>query len=179
MSSQPRSRWMSLPLLIAVLLVASAGLFAVGAAVEHRSDRDVHSAVRSLGSDEHGDSGEEPGGESAEEGGDEAHAGEAADSERLLGVPADTPGTVVVVVLGSVLLAVVMARHPRPIVAAAVAVLAAGATVFDIAEVAHQAAADRTGVAVLAASVAALHLAAVVAARALRRRARGLTFESG
>lgn len=170
MTSHVRSRWVSLPLLIAVLLVTAAGLFAIGVAAEHRADRAEHSAVTSPGSDEHGDSAEEPGTESAEESGDEAHAGEAAGSERLLGVSADSPGTVVVVVLGSVLLAVVVARYPRPSVVAAVAVLAAGATVFDIAEVAHQLAEDQTGVAVLAAVVAALHLAAVVAALALLRR---------
>jgi hypothetical protein len=164
----------SLPLLVAVLLVTSAGLFAVGVAVEHRTDRDVHSVVRPAGSDEHGDSGEEQGGESAEESDEEAHAGEAADSERLLGVPADSPATVVIVVLGSVLLAALVARYPRPIVVAAVAGLAAGATVFDVAEVAHQVAADRTGVAGLAALVAALHLAAVVAAIALLRRVRSV-----
>src|SRR5262245_26696539 len=133
MTSHVRSRWVSLPLLIAVLLVTAAGLFAIGVAAEHRADRAEHSAVTSPGSDEHGDSAEEPGTESAEESGDEAHAGEAAGSERLLGVSADSPGTVVVVVLGSVLLAVVVARYPRPSVVAAVAVLAAGATVFDIA----------------------------------------------
>src|SRR4029453_8042320 len=70
MSSQVRSRWVSLPLLIAVLLVTSAGLFAVGVAVEHRADRDVDSVVEPAGPDEHGESGEEPGAESAEDGGE-------------------------------------------------------------------------------------------------------------
>ena len=172
MSSQVRSRWVSLPLLIAVLLVTSAGLFAIGVAAEHRADRDVHSVVRPTGPDEHGESGQEPGGESAEEGHEVAHAGEPADSERLLGVPADSPGAVAAVVLGSVLLAVAVARYPRPAVVAAVAVLAAGATVFDVAEVAHQVAAEQTGVAVLAALVAALHLVVVVAAVTLLRRLR-------
>jgi len=188
MSSQVRSRWVSLPLLIAVLLVTSAGLFAVGVAVEHRADRDVHSVVEPAGPDEHGESGEEPGAESAEDGGEEVHAAEsgeeahargAAESERLLGVPADSPGTVVIVVVGSVLLAVVVARYPRPMVVATVAVLAAGATVFDVAEVAHQVAGDQTAVAVLAALVAVLHLAVVIAAIALLHRVRGVRSEHG
>jgi hypothetical protein len=85
----------------------------------------------------------------------------------------------VIVVVGSVLLAVVVARYPRPIVVATVAVLAAGATVFDVAEVAHQVAADQIGVAILAALVAALHLAVVVAAIALLRRVRSVRSEPG
>jgi hypothetical protein len=95
---------------------------------------------------------EEQGGESAEEATRKPMRG-GGRFERLLGVPADSPAAVTVVVLGSVLLAGLVVRYPRPIVVAAVAGLAAGATVFDVAEVSHQVAADRTGVAVLAALV--------------------------
>jgi len=170
------TRWRAipLPLLIAVLLVASAALFGVGVAQEHGGGTDTHASVASTDTGGHAETGQEGGkpAEHTDSHGQNTGGTEAAGSERAFGVPLESPAAVLVTVLVSLLLAGLVWRYPRPPVVVVVAVFAAGAAVFDIAEVARQFSAGRAGIGVLAILVAGLHLAVVAAAGVLLRRAR-------
>jgi hypothetical protein len=163
-------RRVSLPVLAAVLLVLSAALFSAGVVVEH-SGGDTHAAVAPSGTGGRTETGQE-GSESHEqtEPAGQAAATEAG-SERVLGASVESPGTVVAVVVVSLLLAGLVWWYRRSWVLVAVAVFAAGAAVFDIAEVVHQVRAGRVGVGGLAVLVAALHVAVVVAVAAMLRPA--------
>lgn len=85
-------------------------------------------------------------------------------SERVFGVPTETPGTIAVVVAVSLLLAALVLRRLRRIVLVAVVAFAAGAAILDIGEVARQLGEHRAGLVVLAGLVAVLHIAVVAAA---------------
>jgi hypothetical protein len=159
---------MSLPLLIAVLLVVAAALFGVGVAMEH-SGGDTHAAVATTGSAGHTETGQE----GSESGTAPAGHSETATSERVLGIALESPATVTAAVVVSLLLAGLVWRYPRRPVLIVVALFAAGAAVFDVAEVARQVSADRAGVAALAVVVAVLHVAVVVVAATVLLRPAG------
>ena len=158
---------LSLPLIVALLLAVSAGLFAAGVAVEHASATPYAAA----GSGTHAESGEEGGesGEQKERATPVAGAASGTSGERVWGIAVESPVTVTVAVVVSLLLAAAVWRRPRRPVLAVAAVFAIGATVFDIAEVSHQVHEERVGIAALAVLVALLHLAAAVAAGVLLR----------
>jgi hypothetical protein len=165
---------MPLPLLIAALLVLSAALFGVGVAVENASGGETHASVAPSGTGGRTETGQE-GSESTEHGesnGPGTGHPETVGQERVLGVSVESPATVVAAVVVSLLLAALVWAYPRPAVLVVVAVFAASAAVFDVAEVARQFSADRNGVGLLAVLVAALHVAVLAAAVVLLRPAR-------
>jgi hypothetical protein len=154
---------MSMPLLIAVLLVMSAALFGLGVAIEHSSDGDNHAASAETGQE-------------STDGAENASHAETPTSEWVLGLPAESPAGVAAVVVASLLLAALVWRYPRRPVLIVVAVFGLAAAILDIAEVVRQVDAERSGVGVLALLVAALHTGVVVGAIALiRRRTPGLS----
>jgi hypothetical protein len=154
-----------LALIVALLLVTSAALFAVGTAIEH-GQRDQHKTEVSAPSSTSG----ETGGESGEEQGHETgpSAGTGTSSEKIAGIdPESWPLVGLAIAISLALAAGLYVRRSRPwLVAAAgfAAVFAAG----DIRELVHQLDESRTTVATIAGVLIALHtLAALVAVVAL------------
>jgi hypothetical protein len=144
--------------LAAVLLVVTAGLFAIGVAIESSGGHDESSEVTGSlpgveGSAEH---------EAAEHA--EAAGEHVEDDERLLGVDVESRLAVTVAAVVSLALAIGLWVRQRRWLAGVVAVVAIVFAVFDIAEVVHQARESGGGLIVLAAVVAAGHLAAGVLA---------------
>jgi len=159
-----------LRLTVVFALLASATLFAIGAAIERHHERTERQAAHTDGSAAGG----------AERGGE--HAGETQTlangergthqetkperqgeqhNERIFGVNPDAAPLVVGAVLVSLLLAVAVWIRPSALVVlAAVVALGVGAAVFDIREAVHQADVSRTDVMVIAIFVAALHVLA-------------------
>jgi hypothetical protein len=136
--------------LFVVLVVVATAAFVVGVAVE-RSSSDEHVA--------------EPAGEGLEE----PHGEEQAD-DQLLGVDIEAAPFVALAAIGSLLIAAGVWLRPKLAAVLALAVVSMLAfTAFDIRELFHQFDEERTGLAVLAGVIALLHLAASVAAFALRR----------
>jgi hypothetical protein len=82
-------------------------------------------------------------------------------AQRVFGINAEATGTVVAVLVVSVLLALLIATGSSPIVVLLVAAFAALSAVFDGAEVAHQLSEHRTSLVGIAAVVLLLHVAAV------------------
>lgn len=153
----------SLPAAIAALLLLSTALLVLGVIVESHGS----------GSESHSSSASEPG-NSDWEGGDERAAEPArhadSTSETVLGIRAESPGTVTAAAIVSVALAGLLWRRPTRWVCAAVALVAAGATALDISEISHQIAANRGGLAVLAVVIALAHLGVVIGALVLWRQ---------
>jgi hypothetical protein len=151
------------------LLVASTALFAIGAIAE-RSSRDTHTEPAAAHAAETGGESGEPAGAHSEGGASEATAsGEAshgesgtehAESERLLGVDAESTPLVVLAVLAGLALAALAASRIglRRGFLLTVVVIGLAWAALDIREVVHQLDESRTGVAVVAVAVAALHL---------------------
>ncbi len=127
-----------------LVLLAATALFVLGVALEPHTDeaRGEHSGS------EAGEAGTEPAG------------GE----ERVLGLNLESPLVVGIAVVASVGLALLAWSRPERRWLLAIAVIAAGFALVDVAEVLHQLDEDRMGLALLAAAVAALHTLAVLLA---------------
>jgi hypothetical protein len=179
MSTSSRSPVASLSLLVAGLLVASAALFAVGVLIE-TGGSGRSEPVQTIQASSHGEASE--GGEGAGQHQDEAGGGESTGEvgeseveraaeqgaahdesaeERILGVPIESPLTVIGAVLVSILLAVAVWRRPLRAVLIVAAVFALGAAVLDVAEIVHQTGEGSVLIAALAGLVALLHVAVV------------------
>ena len=160
-----------LALVVALLLVVSAALFAAGTAIEH-GQRDQHKSEVSSPSSTSG----KTGGESGEEQGHEATAStdEQKSSEEIAGIdPESWPLVGLAIAISLALAAGVYLRRSRLwLVAAAgfAVVFAAG----DVRELVHQLDESRTTVATIAGILIVLHgLVAAVTGVALSRRAGG------
>ena len=159
----------------AVLFLVTAALFAVGVAAEddthtetglESSDASAEQPEAESG-EAHDEGAEEPGDEADEgsesEGGEAGHD-ESSEEETVLGLDVESPATVTLAVLASIVLAAGLwftTRRAPAVAAAAVGVLFA---VFDIAEVLHQLDESSTGLALLAATIAVGHAAAAALA---------------
>jgi hypothetical protein len=177
---------------VVVALVASAALFALGAALEHHAEgteasppsssasppaRGQHvegSGKTGSGAGETGESreggSEAPGGASGEIGHRETPSEQRSEesSERIVGVNPDAPPLVIAAVAVSVLLAAALwFRRAAPALLGVIFVVGLGAAVFDVREAAHQADHSRPGIMAIAIVVALLHLAASGCAAAL------------
>jgi hypothetical protein len=142
--------WSRSRAVLPLVLLAATVLFILGVALE------PHSEEAESESREHAES-------EAGEGRSEPEGGE----ERVLGLDLESPLVIGVAVVASVGLALLAWSRPERRWLVAIAVVAAGFALVDIAEVLQQLDEDRTGLALLAAAVAALHvLAAVLAVRA-------------
>jgi hypothetical protein len=146
--------------LAGVLLVLTAGLLAIGVAVERSGGHDETAEHAEAVSDEHSETAERAEGhvEQAEMGGEEH------DDERVLGVDIESPRNVTAAVILSLGLAVVLWLARRRWLAIVVAVFALAFAAFDIGELVHQLDEGRGGLVMLAAIVAAGHLAAAALA---------------
>jgi hypothetical protein len=177
-----------LRVVVTVLLVVSAGLFAIGVAIErdssHGAHGETHAAVGRGGllvaADEH--TGESPAQREAERQHREApaHAKPAGESaahqaserrgERVFGIDIESTGLVIAAVAVSLSLAVALWLTGSVVVPLALAGFALAAAIFDVREVFHQIDESRTNLTLIAAIVAALHLALVAGALVLARR---------
>lgn len=179
-------------ILTAALLLVSAGVFAVGVALERgATNGEKPSVTRTSSHTEPGSAesgGTEPG--SAETGGNEtgstgsgtepgtsegvsqtAGATEGA-SESLLGINPESPSLVVTAVVLSVLLAVLVLTVGSGLVPVAVAAAMVVFTALDVREITHQLNESRQGLAAVAAVVALLHLLAALGAVSVIRGGR-------
>jgi hypothetical protein len=176
----------TLRVIVTVLLVASAALFAIGVAIERDSKHDESHASLAiqyvLVADEH--AGESPaegepghretGSESGHSGESAAHRASEAGNERVFGIDIESPALVVVAVAVSLLLAAALWLTGGVLAPLALAGFALVAAIFDVREVFHQIDESRTNLIVIAAIVAALHAAVASGAAVLARRtARG------
>ena len=168
----------TLSVVLGVLLVISAALFAVGVAVERsQPHREVVGHATQPEGSTTGSEAASPGESGVES--PAAHAAEGSGAvtreagEKILGINPESTALVVAALVGSLLLAFAALRVERNapilvVIAAAALVFAA----FDLREVFFQVDRSRPGVATIAALVAALHVAAAGAAIVLRRRTR-------
>ncbi len=161
----PPSRPTPLHVWLAVGLIASAGLFAVGVVVERGHDNDQH--TESIAHSEDGESG----GDEAEHDSEQPGASESGADEQVLGINPEAGPLVALVVVASILLAGAVGFRPerQAVVLAVLFCLAAAA--FDVAEIAHQMSNSEAGLTVLAGLVACTHIAAATVGLALRRAA--------
>ncbi|MGH9185629.1 MAG: hypothetical protein ACRD0U_07430 [Acidimicrobiales bacterium] len=146
----------------AVLLIVTAGLFAIGVSLEDEGSSEGAETTETRGE---GEPGHEESGETVEETaaeGEEAPHDEG--GEKVLGVDLESPAAVSAAVVASLLLAAGLWATSRRDVALAVVAVASVFAIFDIAEVFHQLDEANTGLAVLAGSIAAGHT--VIAATA-------------
>jgi hypothetical protein len=141
-------------------LLAATALFVLGVSLEPGEDGHHDEGAAAAVERAEGERAESEAGAEAGERPDSDEASE----ERVLGLDLESPllvGAAVVVSLG---LAVVAWSRSERRWFVVIAVVAAGFTVLDVAEIVHQLDEDRGGLAALAGSVAALHaLAAVLA----------------
>jgi MFS superfamily sulfate permease-like transporter len=176
----PRPSPLRLALIIAILV--SAGLFAVGVAIE-RDQEDGHKEATAAeptpaetgespegGTDSHaeGETAEssEAGTDTHSEGGEaEATETRSESSEDILGINPEATGLVIAAVVAAVLLALAVWVSPLPVVLLAVIGFGLVFAAFDVREVFHQIDESREGLAVLAGVLALVHL--TVAALAL------------
>jgi hypothetical protein len=142
--------------LAAVLLVLTAGLFAIGVAVELGSGHDETAEHTEAVSDEHAETAERAEGHVDQQ----ETTGADHDEERVLGIDVESPLTVTAAVILSLGLAVVLWLARRRWLATVVAVFALAFAAFDVGELVHQLDEGRSGLVVLAALLAAGHLAA-------------------
>ena len=180
--------------IIVAALVASAALFAVGAALEHHAERNEaapsssaagpaaegsrtetpgeHAGEGAEGSS--GEQGEAPGG--AEGSGHRETTAERrseTNSEQIFGVNPDALPLVVAAVAVSLLLAAgLWLRGELTVLLAPILLVGLGAAVFDVREAVHQADHSREGIMAIAILVALLHLVAAGCAGAILSRRR-------
>ncbi|QNE21389.1 hypothetical protein F1D05_30050 [Kribbella qitaiheensis] len=160
-----KTRWMarvSLPAVLAVLLMASAALLVVGAAIEHGTGGE--SRTESVQTGEAGEGAyhdEAP--ESA------AAEGEAAHGETVLGMELESPVSIAALVVVSLALAGWVWRRPTRLTAAILVVFAAVVAVADGREVGHQLSGDHAGLAAVAAVLVVFRLATIIGAAQLWR----------
>jgi hypothetical protein len=146
--------------LAAVVLVLTAGVFAIGVAVGRSGGHDETGEHTEAVSDEHSETAERAEGHVEQE----ATARDEHDDERVLGVDVESPLTVTAAMILSLGLAVALWLARRRWLAIVVAVFALAFAAFDIGELVHQLDEGRGGLVVLAAVVAAGHLTAGVLA---------------
>jgi hypothetical protein len=169
----------SLNRLLAGMIVVSAGLFAVGAAIErNKSGEGGHMEAQTAQP-----SAPENGGEtSSEGGGGETHSesGETSSqsntgethsesSEEIFGINPESTGLVIAAIVAAVLLAVAVWFSPIPLVLLAVIAFGLVFAVFDVREVVHQVNESRAGLVVIAAVLALIHLAVAALAAVVWR----------
>ena len=156
---------------VAGLMVAAAGLFAVGVAMESSNEEShANEQAETEPDDESNESSEE--GESEEGESEEGESEEDEEQEEtVFGIDAESPLIVATAILVSLLLALGVASGWRPVpivtIVALVAVLFAG---FDLREVLRKLDEDETAIAAVAGAVALLHFGAAAAAALLLRR---------
>jgi cobalamin biosynthesis Mg chelatase CobN len=180
---------MSLNRWLAVLIVVSAGLFAVGAAIErNKSGESGHKEAQTAQpspSESGGGTHTESGGESSSTGsGGEAHpesrgktssekasTGEthSESSEKIFGINPESTGLVIAAVVAAVLLAVAVWFSPLSLVLLAVITFGVVFAVFDVREVVHQANESRAGLVVIASILGLIHLGVAAIAAVLWR----------
>ena len=195
MLTAPRPSGLRLALILAILV--SAGLFAIGVAIErdqessagHKeaeaaeqvaaesggeeateaSRQETHSEVSEPPAESGRDASEGSGEKAAEAGGGETPS---ESSEDILGINPEATGLVIAAVVAAVLLAVGIWLFPVPLMFLAVIAFGVVFAVFDVREVLHQLDESREGVAVIAALVALLHVGAATLAGVLAFGAR-------
>jgi len=145
----------------AVLFLVTVALFAVGVALEKDGHAEPAAAVTEA--PDHAEGGEE-GGHDEDTVTEEVGHDDGGESESVLGVDLESPLTVTLAVVGSLLLAIGLWFTDRRGVAAAAVAGGLAFAVFDVAEVAHQVDASRSGLAVLAVVLVLCHTAAAGAA---------------
>jgi Flp pilus assembly protein TadB len=153
---------------LAAILVASAALFALGAAREHaihhhETARPAVTATNNGESGSHTESGTESRPQSSTEQLAQ-HTSETTTEGRVLGVDLEASPLVAAAVIASIALAILVLRIPRRSILLTIGIFVAVATVFDIAEVAHQIHDSQQLLTFLAVLVAALHAAGVALA---------------
>jgi hypothetical protein len=147
------------------VILVSAGLFAVGAAIERNNHHKESAASPSTG---------RAGGSTHSEGGGESAAHRAAESgsgsttasgethsessEKIFGINPEATGLVIAAVVAAVLLAVAVWFSPVPLVLLAVIAFGVVFAVFDVREVVHQANESRAGLIVIAFILTLIHL---------------------
>lgn len=159
----PLNRW------LAVLIVVSAALFAVGAAIErNKSGESGHKETQTASSSEEGggETHSESGETSSKVGTAETHS---ESSEEIFGINPESTGLVIAAILAAVLLAVATWFSPVPLVLLAVIAFGVVFAVFDVREVVHQVDESRTGLVVIAAFLALIHLAVAALAAVVWR----------
>lgn len=157
--------------ILALLIVAAAILFAIGAGLE-KSDSHVEGGTEPAAHVESGEALEEGGSEAGEVHVESSSENAGSDEgETLLGVDLESTPLIVLAVL--LPLGLAAAVWLRPDVAALLLLVAAAMLIFaslDIREVVHQLDESNTDIAVIAAVVALLHGAAAVLAVSLLRQ---------
>jgi Flp pilus assembly protein TadB len=179
---------MSLNRWLAVLIAVSAGLFAVGAAIErNQSTEGGHNeaqAAQPSGSESGEGTRSESGGESSAEGagpGTRSETGRETSSERsasethsessedIFGINPESTGLVIAAIVAGLLLALAVWLSPTPLVSLAVIAFGIVFTVFDVREIVHQVNESRTGLVVIASVLAFLHIAVAALAMVVWR----------
>jgi Flp pilus assembly protein TadB len=154
--------------IISILLLATAALFVLGVVIERRDENHLESTELSAtgAHDESVEGRQEPESEAAQSSAHEEQV------TRVLGINAESTPLVVLAVAASVLLAILTWRSDSRLILTVVGLIAAGFTVFDLAEVVHQLDESRGGLAFTAALIAAGHasIAALATISATRTR---------
>jgi hypothetical protein len=168
---------------VALLLAASAVVFAIGATVERSQSTHHDEAVPSVNASATPQGAEGSAAREAAERKQPAAASGATPAseaggettEKVFGINTESIGLVVVLVIASLVLAGTALMVRSPLVLGAIIVVALAATVFDVREIAHQLDESRNGVATLAALTMTLHLlvALVAAGSAVVERREG------
>lgn len=170
MTDAPHRR---LSMIVAVLLVVSAALFAVGVAVERSqasSESPAAAAAEAPGHVESGSAGSEASEASAEAPDEDTHTDDGGES--ILGINPESWGLVALGIAVSVLLAVaaltITGTSRRNLLFGAIALFGLVFAILDVGELIHQVGESRAGIAVLAAVLVVLHL--LLSATALKAR---------
>ena len=156
--------------LAAILLVVTAGLFAIGVSQEsddnHSEGSETSTAVGATDThdDESGETAEEGEAEQGEDAHDEATEGDGQEERDILGVDPEASGLVAIGVIVSLALAAALWFTDRRDLAGIAAMFALVFAVLDIAEVSHQLDEDNNGLATLAVAIAIGHGVAALGA---------------
>jgi hypothetical protein len=144
---------------LAVLIVLSAGLFAVGASIErNKSGESGHNEAKAAEpspAESGGETHSESGGETHAKSGGEAHS---ESSEDIFGINPESTGLVIAAVVAAVLLAAAVWLSALPLLLLGVMAFGLVFAVFDVREVVHQVNESREGLVVIAAVLAVIHL---------------------
>jgi len=153
-----RTSLKNLRVALAVLLVVSAGLFALGTTIERRQGHD-DTAVTRHDDASVGENGERAEGETANESAERHESGNETD-ETVLGINPESVPLTIAAVLASLLLAAAIWRGSfRPFTAYAVLVFGLVFAAGDLRELVHQLDESRSGLAAIAGALALMHLA--------------------
>jgi hypothetical protein len=144
---------------LAVLIVLSAGLFAVGAAIErNKSGENGHNEAKAAEpspAESGGETNSESGGETHAKSGGETHS---ESSEDIFGINPESTGLVIAAVVAAVLLAAAVWLSALPLLLLSVMAFGLVFAVFDVREVVHQVNESREGLVAIAAVLAVIHL---------------------